>query len=90
MTLVGLAMALVHLLWPSLAVDAITVTLLAIAVVPWLAPLFKSLELPGGVKVEFQELQRVHGASVDPDTATWAIETGARMLRQLDERVAGA
>ena len=54
-TLGGLSLAAAHLIWPSLAVDAITVTLFAIAVVPWLAPLFKSLELPGGAKVEFQE-----------------------------------
>jgi len=57
-TLIALALSLGHLVWPSLAIDVITVTLLAIAVVPWLAPLFKSLELPGGLKVEFQELQR--------------------------------
>jgi hypothetical protein len=57
-TLVALALALVHLRWPSLAIDAITVTLLIAAVLPWLGPLFKSLELPGGWKVEFQDLQR--------------------------------
>jgi hypothetical protein len=28
-------------------------------VLPWLQPLFKSVELPGGVKVEFQELNEV-------------------------------
>jgi len=28
------------------------------AIVPWLSPLFKSIELPGGWKVEFQELKR--------------------------------
>jgi hypothetical protein len=33
-------------------------TLLIVATVPWLAPLFKSLELPGGWKVEFQELRK--------------------------------
>ncbi len=33
-------------------------TLLVIAVLPWLAPIFKSLEFPGGWKVEFQELQK--------------------------------
>lgn len=57
-TLGALALALVHLMWPTLAVDAITLALLVIAIVPWLAPIFKSLELPGGWKVEFQELQK--------------------------------
>ena len=45
-------------MWPSLAIDAITLVLLMLAVVPWLAPIFKSLELPGGWKFEFQDLQR--------------------------------
>src|SRR5271167_3643431 len=54
-TLSALAGALIHLLWPKLAIDAITLTLLAIAVIPWLAPIFKSLEFPGGWKVEFKE-----------------------------------
>ncbi|NOY39009.1 MAG: hypothetical protein GXO95_01880 [Nitrospirae bacterium] len=46
----------VHLIWPSLAIDRITLTLLIIAIIPWLAPLFKSLEFPGGWKIEFQDL----------------------------------
>jgi hypothetical protein len=47
-----------HILWPTLKVDAITVSLLVLSVIPWLAPLFKEVELPGGVKIVFQELQR--------------------------------
>lgn len=43
---------------PQVKIDAITVTLIGIGVIPWLGPLFKSVELPGGVKVEFQELER--------------------------------
>jgi hypothetical protein len=54
----ALLIALAHLIWPQVKIDAITIALIVIAIVPWLAPLFKSLELPGGVKLEFQELQR--------------------------------
>ena len=57
LTLGALGLALVHLIWPSLAIDAITLGLLVIAVIPWLAPLIKSVELPGGWKVELQEMQ---------------------------------
>lgn len=57
-TLCALLIALAHIVWPSLTIDAITVTLIFIALVPWLAPLFKSLELPGGWKIEFQDLER--------------------------------
>ncbi len=48
-----------HLWWPTIAIDAITLTLVAIALIPWLGPLFKSVELPGGLKIEFRELERV-------------------------------
>lgn len=48
----------VHLAWPGIAIDAVTVTLLLVAALPWLGRLFKAVELPGGVKVEFAELQR--------------------------------
>ena len=57
-TLGALAVALIHLVFPQLAIDSITLVLLVIALVPWLAPIFKSLEFPGGWKVEFQELQK--------------------------------
>ena len=56
-TLGALLLALAHLLWPSLTIDAITLTLVVIAIVPWLAPLLKSLKLPGGVEVEFKDLE---------------------------------
>lgn len=51
----GLAI-IVHLIWPELSIDGVTLTLLAFAILPWLAPLLKALELPGGWKVEFQDL----------------------------------
>ncbi len=57
-TLGALIVAFAHLIWPSLAIDAITIVLLASALIPWLAPLFKSLEFPGGWKIEFPELQK--------------------------------
>jgi hypothetical protein len=58
LSLGALLIALAHLLWPSLAIDAVTLVLVMIALVPWLAPIFKSLEFPGGWKVEFQDLQK--------------------------------
>lgn len=51
-------LAIGHAWFPEVKIDAITVTLLGIAVLPWLGPLFKSVELPGGVKVEYQELEK--------------------------------
>ena len=47
-----------HLVWPTISLDGVTLFLLAAIAVPWLLPLFKSIELPGGLKVEFQELEK--------------------------------
>jgi hypothetical protein len=57
-TAIAVLVAVGHAWFPELKIDAITVTLLGIAVLPWLGPLFKSVELPGGVKVEYQDLER--------------------------------
>ena len=58
-TVASLALVGVHLLCPNLRIDAVTLILLAAAAIPWLVPLFKSVELPGGLKLEFQNLQTV-------------------------------
>lgn len=64
-TLAALVLALVHILFPNIAIDGVALTLIVIAIVPWLAPLFRSLELPGGWKVEFQDLQKVAAKADD-------------------------
>lgn len=55
----AMCVATAHFFWRSVAIDGVTAMLLLVAVLPSLQPLFKSLELPGGVKVEFQELESV-------------------------------
>lgn len=52
---VAFAIATLHMVWPSLNIDSITIALLIVAVLPWFGQLFKSLEFPGGWKVEFKE-----------------------------------
>lgn len=64
-TIVATATALTHLIFPYLTIDAITVTLLIIAVIPWLEPLLKSVELPGGVKVEFHDLEKISDKAIE-------------------------
>jgi len=57
-TVVALIVAIVHVVWPNITIDGVTVFLLVVALLPWLIPLLKSLEFPGGWKVEFQELEK--------------------------------
>lgn len=58
-SIVAAFVAFAHLIFPKVNIDIITVTLIALAIIPWLEPLFKSVELPGGVKLEFQELEKI-------------------------------
>ena len=54
----AILLAAVHLVFPKLAIDSTTVLLLALAVLPWLSPFLKSIELPGGVKLDFREAEK--------------------------------
>jgi hypothetical protein len=54
----ALLLAIVHIIFPNLSIDAITLTLIIIAILPWLTPLVKAMELPGGWKIEFRDLEK--------------------------------
>lgn len=74
-TVVGLALAVAHTLWPQIKLDAFTGAFLAVALVPWLAFMVKSVEIPGALKLELESLaNEVRGAAADARRA----ETSAR------------
>ena len=54
---IGLTFIVCHLIWPELKIDGITVLLIVIIIAPWLAPVFKSFKLPGGLKFEYHQLE---------------------------------
>ena len=58
-TIVAVLIAVTHILFPKINIDLITVVLIVLAIIPWLEILFKSVELPGGLKLEFQDLQKL-------------------------------
>jgi hypothetical protein len=64
-TLSALAIAFVHILFPNIKVDGVTVALLLIAIIPWLGSLFKAIELPGGLKVEYRDLLKAEKKAAD-------------------------
>jgi len=57
-TVSAIGLIIAHAIWPEWKIDGVTVGLLIVAIIPWLAPLLKTLELPGGWKIEFRDLQR--------------------------------
>jgi hypothetical protein len=52
--LLGIA---IHLIWPELKIDAVTLGLLLLAFAPWISPIIKSIEIPGVGKVELHQEQ---------------------------------
>jgi hypothetical protein len=57
-TVAALALVAVHLIWSHVRIDSVTLVLLAAAALPWLGALFKSIELPGGLGVEYRDVKR--------------------------------
>ena len=45
--------------WPDLKIDAVTLGLLIVALLPWFFSFLESAEFPGGWKVKFRELRGV-------------------------------
>jgi len=58
-TLIFSILAVEHAFYGYLRMDAITIILIVIAFIPWLREIIQSIELPGGVKVELREFQKV-------------------------------
>jgi hypothetical protein len=91
----ALLVALVHVLWPDLEIDAVTVVLLAVAAVPWLGPIFKSIELPGGWKFEYQvqqireQVEQVERRVQDVERLVFTGDTTPAMEEQLTRAVQG-
>jgi hypothetical protein len=52
------AVIVARIIWPALIIDAVTLGLLLIALLPWLSGIIKSAEFPGGWKVEFQDVKK--------------------------------
>jgi hypothetical protein len=58
-TFSALGLAAIHIIWPGLKVDAITIALVVIALLPWLGLIFESISFPGGGGVKYRDLERV-------------------------------
>ena len=78
-SVIATLIAIVHIALPALIMDAITLTLLVLAIAPWTAPLIKSIKLPGGTEIEFKELKE----------AKDKIEKAGLLAEETEEMVVG-
>ncbi len=50
---------IIHVFVPAMTIDIITITLFLIAIIPWVGQIFKSIKLPGGFQVDYQDLEKI-------------------------------
>lgn len=50
-------LAVAHNLWPAIKIDLTTGALVLVAILPWLAGVIRSVELPGGFKIELNDVK---------------------------------
>lgn len=55
-TIIAIAVLIVRKVWPDL-LDVSDLFILALALLPWLSSILKSVEFPGGGKIEFKNVQ---------------------------------
>lgn len=68
MTALAVAIAALHFIRPTLSLDTTYIVALVLAVLPWLAPIVKSIELPGGFKIEVQDVKEAIEKVIAPQT----------------------
>jgi hypothetical protein len=85
-SLVSIALGVLHIVYPLAKFDATTMGFLGIAILPWLLPYLKSAKLPGGVELEFKDFKR----EVKEQLATGVqrVEAVASQVQDVMERFA--
>ena len=58
-SIIALALIIVHLFFPELKIDNITLVLLILGFLPFFFPYLKSLELPGGFKITLKDAKKI-------------------------------
>jgi len=77
---VALTLAATHVLWPD-RVDILTVAILLVAGLPWMPRIFEHIELPGGWKLQFRQIQeRLDRTESTAHAALSAVAEGAEAV----------
>ena len=80
LSIVAFAIILFRHLFPNLKIDAIDLGLIVLMILPWFSGLIKGMELPGGFKVEFQDVKDAGNKIVGE-----SLETQTKQLMQKEE-----
>ena len=87
-SIAAVSMLAAHLAWPDLGIDATSIALLVLVFFPWLIPVLKSVELPGGVKIELKDTkaatEKISQETVNEPTVISTEENSEMRVRQYD------
>ncbi len=94
---IALIVALLHLIFPAITIDLITLGFVLLAIVPWLAPVIKSIEITGLGRIELQDLEQridavqgaAESASRKAELAVSPLTTEAQPILQPTSRSPG-
>src|SRR5215469_5628533 len=67
---VAFGFIIVHMIWPRLVIDAITLGLLVIMILPWLPTLIESAVFPGGWELTFRKIEKEQNTQRDQIKST--------------------
>ena len=86
-SIICVILGVAHLIWPDVKVDLATLVLLVVAILPWLADVIRSVELPGGFKIELQDVkaatEKVTGGKVTSQPAQPPMGGDIQFLREI-------
>jgi len=89
---IALVAITLRVLFPYLKIDAITLGMLLVAIIPWLSALIESAKFPGGWEIKFRDLQeaaqQVTSDSIATDTESEATEHAEVFQPQNDPNLA--
>jgi len=58
-SLVAISLAIAHIIFPGINIDNLTLLFFLVAILPWIFPIVKSVDVPGVGKIEFREVRRI-------------------------------
>jgi hypothetical protein len=82
-SLVALAILTGHIIWPSLSIDAISLGLLVVALLPWASSLIESAKFPGGWEIKFRDLKKASD-KIESAQGAWFKKEGVEVLEVAD------
>ena len=71
---VAALLIVVRLIWPELKIDAISIGLFIVALIPWLTSIVESMKFPGGWEIKLRDIEEAGRKVTDARPATESIE----------------